>query len=54
MSKGGTSQFFWRRTVLGLLACEAAIMAVTWLLFRQMSWRQHFLFSDVLFLIGVL
>ena len=43
----------WAR-ILKVLALAAALVALSWLLYQQLSKQQHIHFSDVLLIIGVL
>jgi hypothetical protein len=55
MFKGSFFPSRWLRAILTLLACEAALLVVTWLLFGQVQWlQQRFTFNDTLFLVGLL
>ena len=54
MFKGRFSRSFCLRPVLEVLAGEAALIALVWLLFRLVSLLQHYYFSDLLFLVGAL
>lgn len=53
MLKDQSFRSFLLRSSLKVLAWEAALVILAWLLFRQMTWLQQIQFGDLLFLIAI-
>jgi hypothetical protein len=54
MTKPRFLENYWLRTILKLLAVDAVLVALAWMLYRFAGWFQSYYFSDVVFMLGCL